>query len=477
MSFSDHIWIPLLAAVLCLPAARARAQEGGGFHRVQPAAPVSSEGTAQVPEEGQARQTTPDSRSFSGAEEFTSGGRGPLRSYFFPSFQVSEMADSNSPFTSGARKFVSVDTLIGRLAMQKVGKHSQLTADYVGGGQIYNHHSELNATIHQFGITESYQGRRWGFLLDDRATYLPEAAFGYGGFGWMGALGPSLGGARGSNLTNLSPAFNPNAGVLTGRGSRISNAAVAQIQYAAGPRSSITVSGSYGLLHFRTPGFIDSRNAFFLVAYSRSLTSRDYFGINYGFGLFRFPQAGRSFKTNLLELSYGHRLTGRLAMEVGGGPQLNLFNNPVTGSATTPLWTAHSSLDYRFNRGMVTLSYYRYTANGDGLLTGANTDFVRLAWSRQLTRNWSGSLNPGYAHSRSLPQTTSGGNDYAYDSLYAGASLSRKLGRYTTMFFTYNFQAQRSKIAPCLAGNCETSLPRHLLGFGFDWHPRQITTD
>lgn len=476
MSFSDHIWIPFLAAALCLRVAQAQEQNGGGDQRVQPSAPVSPNETEQVPEEGQAQQTTPDSRSFSGAEEFTAGTRERLRSYFFPSFQVSEMADSNSPFTSGAHEFETIDTLTGRLTLQKVEKHSQLAADYVGGEQIYNHHSEFNATIHQLGITESYQGRRWGFLLDDRATYLPEAAFGYGGFGWMGALGPSLGGAFGSILATLNPAFDPNAGLLTGRGSRISNAAVAQIQYAAGAHSSITVTGSYELLHFRTPGFIDTRDAFFLAAYSRSLTPRDYFGINYGFGLFRYPQGGESFQTNLLELSYGHRITGRLALEVGGGPQLNVFKNPVTGSSTPLTWTAYGSLDYRFHRGAVGLSYYRYTANGDGLLAGADTHLVRLAWSMQLTRNWSGSLGPGYAHSRSLSQTTSGENDYAYDSVYAGASLSRGLGRYTTMFFTYNLQSQGSNTAPCLAGNCGTSL-QHLVGIGFDWHPRQITID
>jgi hypothetical protein len=481
MRFSDHIWIPFLAAALCFGVAQAQTQtqvqNGGGDQRVQPSTPVSPIETEQIPGESEAQQATSDSRSFSGAEEFTAGTRERLRSYFFPSFQVSEMADSNSPFTSGAHEFETMEALNGRLTLQKVGKDSQLAVDYVGGEQIYNHNSEYNTTSHQLGITQSYQGRRWGFLLDDRATYLPESAFGYGGFGWMGALGPSLGGAFGSILASLNPAFDPNAGLLTGRGSRISNAAVAQIQYAAGPHSSITVTGSYELLHFRTPGYIDTRNAFFLAAYSRSLTPRDYFGINYGFGLFRYPEVGESFQTNFLELSYGHRITGRLALEVGGGPQVNVFKNPLTGSSTPVTWTANASLDYRVHRGAVGLSYYRYTASGDGLLPGADTHLVRVAWSMQLTRNWSGSLGPGYAHSRSLSQTTSGENGYAYDSVYAGASLSRSLGRYTTMFLTYNLQTQSSTAASCPASICGTSLPRHLVEIGFDWHPRQITID
>jgi hypothetical protein len=477
MSFGDHIWIPFLAAALCLRVAQAQEQKGGGDQRVQPSAPVSPNETEQVPEEGEAPQTTPDSRSFSGAEEFTAGTRDRLRSYLFPSFQVSEMADSNSQLTSGPHEFETIDSLTGRLTLQEIGKHSQLAVDYVGGAQIYNQTSQLDGTNHQLGVTQSYQGRRWGFLLDDRATYLPEATFGYGGFGWTGALGVSLGGAFGSNLANLNPTFDPNAGLFTGRGARISNATVAQVQYAAGPRSSITVSGSYEFVHFQTAGFIDSTNAFFLVAFSRTLTPRDYFGIDYGFGLFRYPEGGGSFETNLLELSYGHRITGRLAVEVKAGPQLNVFKDPVTGSSTAPLWTAHSSLDYRFHKGALALSYDHFTANGGGLLTGADTQLVQLAWSMQLTRNWSGSSGPGYAHSRSFSQTTSGKNDYVYDSVYAGASLSRRLGRYTTMFITYNLQSQGSTTAPCPAGNCGLSLPRHLVGIGFDWHPRQITTE
>jgi hypothetical protein len=207
------------------------------------------------------------------------------------------------------------------------------------------------------------------------------------------------------------------------------------------------------------------------------LTARDYIGIDYGFGVFQFPNQGQRFEMHSLHLSYGHRISGRMAMALAAGPQMSVFSAPLAGSTKPVAWTAQSSLDYRSRRGGVAISYVRYTTGGGGALNGAITDTVRTAWSWQLTRKWSGSLSPGYAHNRSLPQTALGNIENTFDTVYAGASLSRALGRYMTMFFTYNYQAQRAEAVPCVAGNCGTSLGRHLLRLGFDWHPRQIMID
>jgi hypothetical protein len=477
MCFSAGIWTRILVVTVCLPAAAAGQQRDVSDQSVQPAAPVSSVNPAQVPEESPAPPVTSDARSFLGAEQFTPGRAGRMRSYFLPSFQFTEMSDSNFSVGPGRQGFETTNALVGRLTFGKMGKHSQLAADYQGGAQIFNRRSDLNTTMHQFGISGSYQGRRWSFLLDDRASYLPESSFGYGGFGWTGSLGSSLSNAYGSNLGNLNPRFTSEASLFSGRGSRIMNTVATEVKYLSGLRSAITFAGSYGLLHFREPSLINSRNASFLFGYSRSLTARDYIGINYGYGQFRFPNLGSSFANHFAQLSYGHRITGRMAMEIGGGPEVNVFKNPVTGSTTPVYFSALSSLNYRFPRGSVAFSYSRHTTNGGGMLRGATTDEVRSAWSLRLTRHWSGSFGPAYAHSRSLPQTVSGNVENAYDSMYASASLSRTLGRYMTMFFLYNFQSQHSEIVPCPAGNCRTSLLRHLVGFGFDWHPRQIMID
>jgi hypothetical protein len=470
MRLGKDIWISILLIALGPPAA-------GADQQAQPAPPSPSEMRAQGPEEGQAPSSPWDSGSFLGAEGFTAGAAGQVRSYLLPSLELSERADSNYAVLSGRQRFEGINTLVGRLALLRAGKHSALTADYLGGGQIYDHHSELNGTIQQLGIVESYRGRRWGLQLDDRVTYLPESGFGYGGFGWGGGLGPDLGGAFGSNLSSVSPVFNPTSFLLTGRGSRITNVAIAQVEYLAGPRSMITLTGSYGLLDFRTPGFIDSRDALSLVGYSRKLTTRDYMGVSAGFGQFRLLHQGPAFKSNFFLLNYGRRITGRMAFEAGAGPQINLYKNPLAGSSTPVSWVAFSTLDYRARRGNLAISYSHYTSNGGGVLIGARTDHVQLGWNMRLARHWSGGVGPGYAHSRSLAQTTALHNQRAVNAAYVGASLSRNFGRYISMFLTYNLQTQRDRAIACVAGNCHTSVLRHVAGFGFDWHPRQITID
>ncbi len=478
MSFRGYVWTLLLTTALCLPVACLGLQQPGTDQQTPPAAPATTSGAAQAPEENQPATVTGPSAPLTGVEGFTAGGTGQMHNYVLPSFQLFEMGDSNFGLGPGGRGFETESTLVGRLALQRVGKQSRTTFDYVGGGTFFTHHSELNYTMHQFGITQAFQGRRWGLVLDDRAAYLPESPFGYGGFGWGGSLGIGLGGALGSNLSSLNSVFDPSQSLITGRGARIMNTATAQVSYIAGPRTTFTLAGSYGLMDFRTPGSIDSRNAVFVVGYNRTLTARDTIGLSYGYNIFQFRGLNASFASHFTELSYGHRITGRLAAAVGGGGQFSVFPASLAGSRTTTTsWVAHGSINYSVSRNAFGLSYSRNTTNGGGVFVGAETQYVSFNWGRRLTRNWSGSIGPGYARNQNLRQTTAGEKQFTYDSVYGNASLSRSLGRYTTMFFGYNLQTQRFQTGTCVGGNCQSSLLRHVVTFGFDWHPRQILVE
>ncbi len=473
MKITPPIRVLLVTVAVCIPVLGLSQQQPGGNQQVQSVG--SSDETAQAPEEGQGAAV---SAPLLGVEGFTAGSLGERRSYVQPSLQIFEMGDSNFSLGPGGRGFETESTVLGRLAMQHVDKRNQVTMDYLGGGTFFSHHSNLNYTMHQFGVTEAYQGRRWGLILDDRATYLPESPFGYAGFGWGGSLGLGLGGALGSNLAPLNSFFNPAQSLITGRGSQVMNAATAQVSYSASPRSTFTFAGSYGLLHFRTPGSIDSRNAVFLGGYNRNITARDTIGLSYGYTMFQFPDLHSSFATHLVQLSYGHRVTGRLAVAASGGAQLTAFPAKLAGSSTTAVsWVANGSLNYSVSRNSFSLAYSRYTTNGAGVFIGAETQYLYFNWSRQLTRNWVGSLGPGYSRTQNLQQTTAGKGQFTYDSVYGGGNLSRALGRYTTMFFGYNLQTQRFQTGTSVSGVPSSSLLRHVVTFGFDWHPRQMVVD
>ncbi len=477
MRIRGWIWIVMIAAVLSLARLVAGQDTGVTGPQGPAGAPASTGQEAPSAEESQPPTPPSDSRSFLGAEEFSPGRLSRMHSYFLPSFMFSEMADSNYQIAPGQQRWETINSIVGRLTLGKTGKHSDISMDYFGGVQVYNHRSDLNSTIHQFGITGSYHGRRWSFLVDDRASYLPESIYGFGGFGYSGGLGLSLGGATGSNLANLNPAFDRSGAFLTGRGSRLLNTSVVQVQYATSRRSSISLAGSFSLMHFREPGFYNTKSATIYAAYSHKFTPRDFVGVDYGLSLFKLGSSVAAFRSHILQISYGHQISGRLAMQVGAGPLINEFTNPVTGSSTLISWSTIGSLQYRAHRGNLGLSYSHYTTAGGGVLAGASTDWVYANWGMRLSRKWSASLGPGFSHNRSLPQTTTANTQRTYDSFYGRASLSRSLGRHATMFFSYEYQAQRDDFTPCSTGACGGSLLRHMVSFGFDFHPRQLVFD
>ena len=66
---------------------------------------------------------------------------------------------------------------------------------YLGGGMLSNSGTASNGIIQSLNFADTLSFRRTTLTLIDQASYLPEAAFGFGGLGvrsccrWAGALG------------------------------------------------------------------------------------------------------------------------------------------------------------------------------------------------------------------------------------------------------------------------------------------------
>ena len=166
-----------------------------------------------------------------------------------------------------------------------------------------------------------------------RLTYLKNV-------GWKGFQdGPESGVYRVAPLARLNASFDPTSSILTGRGSRILNTVSTQIGYRLSRRSNLTLAGSYGVLHFRTAGYSNTRNSYFQVGYSRTLSPKDQVGISYGFGLFQYPGGVASFQTHYLRLSYGRRISSRMTASLEGGAQMGVFKNATAGSTTPVSWS------------------------------------------------------------------------------------------------------------------------------------------
>src|SRR5437879_2547298 len=144
MQIRKPIWMAVMVVLPIWPAMCLAHQGDQGGQAGQTTANGAPGQEGQAPNQGQTPEAAPDPRSFSGAAGFSAQAQGGIRSYFQPSFQFSEMGDSNFNFTPGQQKFATVDSFVGRLDYLKARRHSQTTAEYLGGGTIYNHHSNYN---------------------------------------------------------------------------------------------------------------------------------------------------------------------------------------------------------------------------------------------------------------------------------------------------------------------------------------------
>jgi hypothetical protein len=441
----------------------------------------SAQVSVQAPTQPAQADTIPDTRPLSGAEQFTLGEIPNKHSYLLPSVDVRSQADTNGASSFGSGQLVSQNSILGTLALQRTTGRSQLTLSYVGGGTVSTGGSssvgqgDLNTVIQQFGASQTINWRRWTLLLNDQMSYLPESSFGLGQ-GGLGFLGPAIGGSLNGLVPNLESSLTPNQSILTPRGGRITNTVVGQVEYHLSPRSSITTTGDYGILHFLDSGLLDSNNAMFLVGYDYQVTRRDTFGVIYHFNALRFSSLDRSVDDHIAQLAYGHRIMGRLAFRLAAGPEVGLLRDSATGSSSRISWNLTSSLDYQLERTGLLLSYNRATTGGAGVLAGAETNEVRAVVSRSLSRAWRGALDLGYARNRSLDAGRGPFFRQSFNTWYGGVQLTRPIGRGADIFLGYTAQFQNSGVGFCAGGGCGRSLVRHLITLGFSWrlHPIEL---
>jgi hypothetical protein len=435
-----------------------------------------------------------DNPPISGLDQPSLEPQPAARSYLLPGVHVSEAVDSNVGNAANTSSIHSVTRALGSLTLQKLWRRYDVALDYVGGGAFYSNRA-VNATqLHQLGADQRFLWRTGQLAIRDSFSYLPEGAFGYGSFGGAGAVGGLggagsgfLGGAIGTNF------FGPGQFASLGQQPRINNVALADVTESLNPRSSVTLVGSYGLVHFiNSIGFINSRQVAAQAGYSYQLNRKDQIGLVYGFQAFRYPSLiGRSFNTSLVNVLYGHRISGRMDLILGGGPQLTQIHTfcppaPIVcdaglvGSKARLAGAGRAILRYRFPKTSVSLSYDHYNSNGSGFFVGSTSDVARVNAARPLGRMWNGTAHLGFAHSDRVvpPPPDIGVSAKSYNYLYAGAGVRRQLGRDLGLSISYQFNNLWFDSSFCGAtALCSRTSQRHVAAIGLDWHPHPIRLD
>ena len=424
-------------------------------------------------------------------------------SYLQPGATVSESATTNiGNELGGSSSFGSITRGLGSLALKRLWSHYDLAFDYIGGAAYYSKNGLGWKMLQDLGLDQKILWKRGQLSLRDSFSYLPEGNFGtaYGSLGSVGVVG------IGNN--GFNPFTNGSSLGSFGLTPRITNVSSAELAENLNPKSAITATGGYAFTHFYNISgitFIGSSELSGQVGYNRTLTSHTQIAATYGYQAFDFSITGLSFHTQVIQGMYGRRISGRLDLLLGAGPQFTNIGSPCgfqdVGSNPNcilgplgPIGTTSNSrigvaaqarLRYRISKSILDLRYSRFETSGGGIFAGAQTDLVRFDIEHPLSRVWSLSVDAGYSHNDRLQNgcitllvPCPAGGATTYNDGFGGAALHRFFGRTLHGFASYQFSELAFDHSFCSTNSpCSRTTNRQIVTVGLDWTPRPIRID
>ncbi|MBV9339262.1 MAG: hypothetical protein JO159_00030 [Acidobacteria bacterium] len=434
------------------------------------------------------------------------------RSYLIPGLQLSEAIDSNSALSGG--RTTEASRGLGALDLQKIWKTYQVGIDYLAGGEYYTGSRPAGQNrayqLHSLGSDQRLLWRTGQLSIRDTFSYLPEGSFGLGSFGGFGGFSSALGNSgisgvgAGSGLGGGIAGGTPTG--LFGGGQfgtfsiqpRIDNLSIIDIVQGLSPRSTATIGGGYNFTDYLNKSqspfpIINSQQTTAQVGYDYLISRKSQIGLVGAFQDFHFPRAGvGNIQAYVVNALYGHRISGRLNLVIGGGPQVVLIGSSLVNVAGTfyqiPAKTVVDgsgsvTLGYTVtSRTHLSLLYHHYVTAGSGFLAGARTDAIRGTAAHRFGRKWSGDADGGYSRHIALQSIIPnvGINSHSYHYWYAGGTLHRQLGRSFSAFGTYQYDRFGAGSCSNSAGSlsvCGQSRNRHTGVVGLVWHPHPIRLD
>jgi len=450
----------------------------------QPAAPIPAyrsplAGAANNEDEDTSTEITPDNRSLTGVLPLGLGMPNE-HSYWQPRFDVSATVDSNPTETTGKTSWDAWTSLSGGVNVHKISANNDLELNYVGGGEISSDSSVSNGVIQELVFTDKITFHRWALTFVDETAYLPESSFGFGGLPGGGSLGGGLG------------TLGPGQSFLVGRGQNLGNTVDAEADVQLTPRGSLTFVGGYSLLDYFDSDLLNYGTVSARAGYNYQLDRKDTLGLSYTFSDTNYSNFDQSIVAHTFQVSYGRRVTGRLAFQVAAGPEVVSLTMPITtgttgsggtggtggtstGPTTSLYWSLSTSMTYARGRTSYQVGYSHGISAGSGVLAGSDTDQVSGSITRQMTRKFSSGITGGYSRNQGLAvfgTTSTTPSSQTFDYWFVGGNFSYPLGRTLALTFTYQLQYQDSGTAFCIGTPCASSLTRNMFSVGLDWLDR-----
>jgi hypothetical protein len=463
------------AAWLCFASAgRAQEPPPQGTDKPKPAAksygPIGSE---EQDQEQTPQTLQPDERPLTGIQQLTVGTPPERHSYWVPGVSYNNFIQSNAQSQGGGSGWTSSNYLAGNVSLLENWSRSQLAVNYTGGGNFSTDSTVGNGWFQQFGATQTVNWERVQLTLLDQFAYLPQSQFGFGA--GTGLAQPGIGGSLGVGSTGLGVGLDPSQSIFTAIGPRYSNSFGTQVNYQLSPRSSVTIGGVYSLLRFSKAGNIESDDYVGNAGYNYQVTRKDTLGLIYRYSSFHYIGTGQAIGDQIIQAAYGRKITGRLALQLTAGPDITHFRIPqgTNGKTRFVSGSGTATITYVVPRGSVSLSYLHGVTSGSGVLLGATSDQITGSASRKLTRVWSGDAHLGYARNRNA-QAAVGATNLNFDTVYAGASVARPLGRNANFTLGYTAYIETANGAVCAGANCGSNFTTHQISVGVSWHTRPL---
>jgi hypothetical protein len=248
-----------------------------------------------------------------------------------------------------------------------------------------------------------------------------------------------------------------------------------EVDYTLSRRSTLSFTGSYGILHFLTSGYINTQNEDGRVGYSHQLDRKNTLGLVYDYDYISFSGGEGNVATNTLQAAYGRLLAGRTALSISAGPQFITSNAFGFSSPNEFSWSLNANISHQMRHTTVSAAYSRGVTNGSGVLLGAETQTVTGSVSTLAFHAWTPTLTGGYASNSSLSTDAAAAGVFQYSDWFVGVNFGRLWDRIIRTNFSYEFQQQFQNAASCPVLNCGPATFSQVFTVTVDWHLRPVS--
>ena len=386
--------------------------------------------------------------------------------YALTGSEIVQFNNNGSQGTGSASSTSSITVFSGN--MEYLGKSTvhPFSMLYAGGVYISSYAGQGTTTFQSLTASQGLVAGRWAMGVSDSVSYLPQSpTTGITGIPGIGDLG----------YQTLPDPSLPAQSVLTNYGSRISNTISGNIERQLTGRTSLTGSGSYGILRFISGEGYSSDQITGQVGLNHQIDRRSSVSLTAVYSIFTYNNTPTSMQSRGLNLGYSRTLTKELSMSVSAGPQwTNSYFAQLPGTAastgvavpSTLNAAATASLSYTHKHVGASLGYSRGVNAGSGVLLGGVSDSLSGSVQRAWGRNWSAAVTGAYSRTRSIGGTTAGSSN----AIVGGTQVSRRLGQNFSTYGSYTYIYQT--VPAYLVGQNAFNGRSQSIGVGITFAPR-----